>query len=168
MPDIGPAAAAAPIIVTDSTCDLPRAFYDQYGISLVPLKIQFGDESYRSGIDMHLEDFAERLGRGDVHPTTSQPTVQEFSELYTSLASQQGLMGKHGSYASQSSLETRQELLAHSSAAESQEPPQTTRENSSLGQRIGGLPPASRARKLLVRSFVARSSTHSAALPCMS
>jgi DegV family protein with EDD domain len=75
----------SPIIVTDSTCDLPRAIFDQYDIHLVPLRVLFGDESYRSGVDMHLAEFAERLAQGDVHPTTSQPTVHDFKEIYQAL-----------------------------------------------------------------------------------
>lgn len=84
-----PNASNAPLIVTDSTCDLPRAIFTQYGIHLVPLTIQFGADSYRSGIDMHLPEFVERLARGDAHPTTSQPTVYDFKTLYESLADQQ-------------------------------------------------------------------------------
>lgn len=89
MPNHQPHPGNAPLIVTDSTCDLPRAVFTQYGIHLVPLTIQFGAESYRSGIDMHLPEFVERLGRGDAHPTSSQPTVHEFRTLYESLADQQ-------------------------------------------------------------------------------
>lgn len=85
MPAMTPPEARPPIIVTDSTCDLPRHLFDEYDIQLVPLRIQFGDDSYRSGIDMHLEAFAERLDRGDAHPTTSQPTVHDFMTLYESL-----------------------------------------------------------------------------------
>lgn len=79
----------SPIIVTDSTCDLPPALYAQYQIELVPLRVLFGStESYRSGIDMNLAQFVERLNVGDVHPTTSQPTVHDFRQLYESLAPQ--------------------------------------------------------------------------------
>jgi DegV family protein with EDD domain len=76
----------APLIVTDSTCDLPPALYTQYQIQLVPLRILFGAESYLSGVDMKLAEFVERLGRGDVHPTSSQPTVHDFKQMYESLA----------------------------------------------------------------------------------
>ena len=79
---------STPIIVTDSTCDLSPALYAQYAIQLVPLRILFGEESYRSGIDFDLPQFVERLNRGDVHPTTSQPTVLEFVAMYESLAGQ--------------------------------------------------------------------------------
>lgn len=75
----------SPVIVTDSTCDLPPALYDRYDIQLVPLQILFGQESYRSNIDMDLMQFVERLNRGDVHPSTSQPTVADFAAKYESL-----------------------------------------------------------------------------------
>lgn len=81
--------ATSPIIVTDSTCDLPPALFGQYGIELVPLRVLFGSkESYRSGIDMNLVQFIERLNVGDIHPSTSQPTVHDFLQLYESLAPQ--------------------------------------------------------------------------------
>lgn len=79
-------ADQTPIIVTDSTCDLPHAYFEEYNIELAPLSILFGEESYRSGIDMGLEGFVERLERGDVHPTTSQPTVGDFTTIYQDLA----------------------------------------------------------------------------------
>ncbi len=75
----------SPVIVTDSTCDLPPALYERYDIQLVPLQILFGQESYRSNIDMDLMQFVERLNRGDVHPSTSQPTVADFAAKYEAL-----------------------------------------------------------------------------------
>jgi DegV family protein with EDD domain len=77
---------SAPIIVTDAACDLPPAVIDQYDICVAPLKILFGEEVYRSGVDMSHEQFYRRLARGDVHPTTSQPTIPDFMELYRDLA----------------------------------------------------------------------------------
>lgn len=77
--------APRPIIVTDAGCDLPPADFGHYGVHVAPLKILFGDESYRSGIDITHEQFYARLAQGDVHPTTSQPTVPDFVELYRSL-----------------------------------------------------------------------------------
>ncbi|MBN1563089.1 MAG: DegV family protein [Anaerolineae bacterium] len=78
----------APLIVTDSTCDLAPALYAQYDIQLVPLHVLFGEESYRSGIDMDLPQFVERLNRGDHHPSTSQPTVGDFVKIFESLVEQ--------------------------------------------------------------------------------
>ncbi|NDJ78700.1 MAG: DegV family protein [Chloroflexi bacterium] len=81
-------SAPAPIIVTDGTCDLPQALVDQYAIHVVPLRILFGSESYLSGVEMDVNQFAERLAVGDVHPTSSQPTMHDFQEVYTQLGAE--------------------------------------------------------------------------------
>ncbi len=86
MAEGSPASSRPPIIVTDSTCDLPPDVWERYNIRRVPLKILFGEESYRSDLDMDLYQFAERLARGDIHPTSSQPTVPDFEALYEALA----------------------------------------------------------------------------------
>jgi DegV family protein with EDD domain len=86
MAESSPAGSRPPIIVTDSTCDLPANVWERYNIQRVPLRILFGEESYRSDLDMDLYQFAERLARGDVHPTSSQPTVPDFKALYEALA----------------------------------------------------------------------------------
>lgn len=82
-PETPPARRA--ILVTDAGCDLPSADLERYGVQVTPLKILFGDESYRSGIDISHKQFYDRLAQGDVHPSTSQPTVPEFVELYREL-----------------------------------------------------------------------------------
>lgn len=76
---------SAPVIVTDAACDLLPGVVREYDIRFTPLKILFGTEVYHSGVDITPAQFYERLARGDVHPTTSQPTVVEFKELYRAL-----------------------------------------------------------------------------------
>jgi DegV family protein with EDD domain len=83
---VSKSSAHAPVIVTDAACDLPPAVMEQYHIRVATLKILFGEESYRSGVDMSHAQFYARLARGDVHPTTSQPTVPDFVDLYRELA----------------------------------------------------------------------------------
>src|SRR5512141_725324 len=67
-------------LVTDSTCDIPAEWVEQYQIGLVPLTIIFGDEQYRDGVDMSPVAFYERLVRDGPHPTTSQPAPKAFLE----------------------------------------------------------------------------------------
>lgn len=86
MAEDSPTGSRSPIIVTDSTCDLPAGVWERYNIQRVPLKILFGEESYRSDLDMDLYQFAERVARGGPHPTSSQPTVHDFKTMYESLA----------------------------------------------------------------------------------
>lgn len=73
-------------IVTDSTCDLPPSLVEQYGITVIPLYINFGDASYRDGIDLSRQEFYERLPTSHVQPTTSVPGIGTFVEAYQTLA----------------------------------------------------------------------------------
>ncbi|MEJ5310482.1 MAG: DegV family protein [Anaerolineae bacterium] len=76
-------------LITDSTCDLPKALREQYAISVIPLSVIWGNELLRDGIDIQPEAFYERLVSDPVYPTTSQPTPQDFFAAYEK-AKQQG------------------------------------------------------------------------------
>ncbi len=69
-------------IITDSAVDLPEEMFAQYGIERMPLLISFGHENLRSGIDIQPEEFYRRLAARAELPTTSQPSVGEFVDLY--------------------------------------------------------------------------------------
>jgi DegV family protein with EDD domain len=73
-------------IVTDSTCDLPKAWFTRYNITVVPINIQFGTHTYREGIDIDPETFYTQINDQGELPTTSQPSIGEFQEIYESLA----------------------------------------------------------------------------------
>jgi len=72
-------------IVTDSTCDLPKKIIEKYNISVVPLNVHFGEETFLDGIDLEPDVFFEKLSTSDIHPTTSQPSVGRFLETYNDL-----------------------------------------------------------------------------------
>ena len=73
-------------IVTDSTADLPDNLTKEYQISVVPLYVNVktadGLESLRDGIDIDHTTFYKTLANDDNLPTTSQPSVQDFIEVY--------------------------------------------------------------------------------------
>lgn len=69
-------------VVTDSTADLPESEAARHDIVVVPLIIQFGDESFLDGIEMTAEEFVARLRRGGGLPTTSQPPVSAFETAF--------------------------------------------------------------------------------------
>ena len=69
-------------IVLDSTCDPPDGYFEQPGLYLVPLKVHFGDQMFRDGVDMTYKQFFARLKESDILPTTSQPTAGEFTAVY--------------------------------------------------------------------------------------
>ncbi len=73
-------------IVTDSTSDLPQDLVDKLGITIVPLYVLFGSETYRDRVDITEDGFYEKLLTTSTHPTTSQPTPQDFVEFYTKLS----------------------------------------------------------------------------------
>jgi DegV family protein with EDD domain len=74
--------------VLDSTCDPPPGFFDRPGFFLVPLTVHFGDQAYRDAIDLTHEQFYEKLASSPVLPTTSQPTVAEFTAVYEQATAQ--------------------------------------------------------------------------------
>ncbi len=79
----GECAMAAKIgVVTDSTAYLSEGFIRENDITVVPLKVIFGDEAYREGVDITHEEFFRKLKGYQGFPTTSQPSVGEFAEAY--------------------------------------------------------------------------------------
>ena len=72
-------------IVTDSTCDLPPELVAEHKIAVVPLYINFGNQSYRDGLDLTRDQFYARLPGSHPSPTTSAPGTAVFVELYQRL-----------------------------------------------------------------------------------
>ncbi len=72
-------------IVTDSSCDLPQGIVESLNITVVPCNVHFGADVYRDGVDIERAEFYRRLSTGGVHPTTSQPSVGAFVDVYQSL-----------------------------------------------------------------------------------
>jgi DegV family protein with EDD domain len=73
-------------IVTDSGSDLPLDLAKKLGITVVPVYIYFGDKAYKDGIDIGPDELYEKLVKGPVYPTTTQPMPADFAEVYTALS----------------------------------------------------------------------------------
>ena len=71
--------------VTDSVAGLPADQVEKYDVTVVPLQVIFGTESFRDGIDLTQEQFFHRLKAAKTLPTTSQPSVSDFEEAYKKL-----------------------------------------------------------------------------------
>ena len=69
-------------IVTDSTCDIPAKLAEEYGITVVPVTVRFGTTSFLDGVELTTDELYERLTSGGDLPTTSQPSIGEFLEVY--------------------------------------------------------------------------------------
>jgi DegV family protein with EDD domain len=69
-------------IVTDSTSDIPADLARSRQIFVTPLHIIWGAESLRDGIDISRQSFYNRLAIDPIHPSTSQPTPNEFADMF--------------------------------------------------------------------------------------
>ena len=72
-------------LVTDSTCDLPKSVVKDKNITVIPLNVHFGEETFLDGIDLQSNEFFEKLSTSEIHPQTSQPSVGRFVETYNDL-----------------------------------------------------------------------------------
>lgn len=72
-------------IVTDSTADIPASERERLGISMIPLKVLFGEETFSDAVTITSEQFYEKLISSSVLPRTSQPSPMEFVEVYERL-----------------------------------------------------------------------------------
>jgi DegV family protein with EDD domain len=69
-------------IVTDSTSDIPPDIARELNITVIPVHVIFGDESFDDGVTITREEFYRRLKTAKVLPTTSTPSIGEFAEAY--------------------------------------------------------------------------------------
>lgn len=75
-------------IVTDSTADLPPEVAREWDICVVPLNVHFGEKTYKDGVTISADEFYQKLAVADKLPTTSQPSVGEFLDVYRNLLDQ--------------------------------------------------------------------------------
>jgi DegV family protein with EDD domain len=72
-------------IATDSTCDLPVEYFEEYGVTVVPINIQFGTNTYEDGIDIDRDTFYRKIDELGILPSTSQPSAGQFEVYYRRL-----------------------------------------------------------------------------------
>jgi len=83
-------------VVTDSSADLPAQLVEELGITVVPLYVRFGEEVYRDRVDISEDEFYQRLLRDPIHPSTTQPTPQDFTNVYQKLSKEaDGIISIH-------------------------------------------------------------------------
>ena len=83
-------------IVTDSTADLPPTLAEELGITVVPVYLRFGDQIYHDRVDISEDEFYDRLLHDPIHPSTTQPTPQDFTTIYQKLSQDaEGIVSIH-------------------------------------------------------------------------
>jgi DegV family protein with EDD domain len=65
-------------IVTDTDCSLPVDVAARYGIRQVPISVHFGQETFKTGVDIDDAQLFERVDREGKLPTTSAPAPGDF------------------------------------------------------------------------------------------
>ena len=75
-------------IITDSTAYLPENLVAAYNITVVPLVVIWGEETLRDNVDISPSEFYQRLATAKVMPSTSQATIQTFSDAFEKLLSE--------------------------------------------------------------------------------
>ncbi|MFC4598855.1 DegV family protein [Cohnella hongkongensis] len=76
---------ASVVLVTDSTADIPLATREKLGIEMVPLKVNFGEESFLDNITLQPTEFYKKLVGFGKLATSSQPSPADFHEVYKRL-----------------------------------------------------------------------------------
>jgi len=73
-------------LVTDSTASLPTELVRRHGIYVIPTYVIVRGRVFRDGVDLAPEEFYRLLREAETLPTTSQPSVRDFVELYIQLS----------------------------------------------------------------------------------
>jgi len=75
-------------IITDSTINLPEGAFEEYNIQSVPLIIHWDGQAYIDQLEMTTEAFYKRLATSKTLPSTSQPSIAAFVDVFTPLIEQ--------------------------------------------------------------------------------
>ena len=73
-------------ITATSTCDLPPELLERYQITMVPLYVSFGGNTYQDGVDASPEDIFRHVEAGGQLPTTSAVNIADYQELFSQLS----------------------------------------------------------------------------------
>jgi DegV family protein with EDD domain len=74
-------------VVVDSTADLTAELQTRYQITIVPINIQFGQETFRENVDLDRGAFYHKIEATHQLPKTSQPSPGAFMAAYRGIAS---------------------------------------------------------------------------------
>lgn len=67
-------------VITDSAADLPPEVRTRLGITVVPLTVRFGTETFTDGVDLDAASFWSRLQASSGLPETAAPSAGAFIE----------------------------------------------------------------------------------------
>ncbi|WP_019229633.1 DegV family protein [Sedimentibacter sp. B4] len=72
-------------IVIDSTSDVTDEIIDKYNLKMVPLTVNFENESFLDKVELSSSEFFEKLEKAEKLPTTSQVSPGAFVEAFSEI-----------------------------------------------------------------------------------
>lgn len=69
-------------VVVDSSSCLPDELVREWDIIVVPHELIIDDRTFRDGVDIHPQEFYQRLKADHITPTTAAPRPQQFLEAF--------------------------------------------------------------------------------------
>lgn len=71
------------VLISDSSCDLPKSCLDKYQIETIPFYVSFDGEHYFKEItELSIADFYQRLRAEKIFPKTSLPSINDYYEAF--------------------------------------------------------------------------------------
>lgn len=101
-------------IVTDSTAEIPIELASELEITVLPVYVHFGRQTFKDGPGIDRREFYRRLSKGPVIPTTSPPTASDFRQQYERLGREtHGIVSIHISSKLSRTLEMAEQAAEH-------------------------------------------------------
>jgi DegV family protein with EDD domain len=72
-------------IVTDGAADMPTEWEKVFEINILPLRVNFGEETYIQGINLDNQKFYQLVKEKKIIPKTSLPSPNQIADFYRSI-----------------------------------------------------------------------------------
>ncbi len=69
-------------IFADSTCDLSPELIKKNDIGLIPLQVTFGEDSYKDGVDLTVEELYKKVEQYGKLPKTASPSLADMHAAF--------------------------------------------------------------------------------------
>ena len=73
-------------ITATSTCDLPPELVERHQITIVPLYVSFGGNTYRDGVETGPDDIFRHVEDGGALPSTAAVNIADYQALFAELS----------------------------------------------------------------------------------
>jgi DegV family protein with EDD domain len=69
-------------IISDSTCDLSQDLINKHDIEIIPLYVNFGEETYLDGVDLTVSQMYDLVSKKNILPKTAAPSPGAFVDAF--------------------------------------------------------------------------------------